>query len=334
LADRAVYFSPIPRESAAVLATALAGDDDRVGVSLGSTELEYGHIPKTSQVAIDLKVADHFLGDIVFANNELVSSYRFANDYHPVRDSGSGNVAVFFKFKDFQFSVVDEQLQLAESSFDARIVPLLNEKAPDGGHMADLDGISQGKRYPQYERSAEHVGQNINFYRKEKIVDRAFAYGEVAAFLRALKDANIDLNSLAANIRAGLPPSAETAGVTTKQAWLDYLKDIQVHNQHENWLVATPYDSVVSKNAQNVPASFIFVDSDRRYLTSAEIQRLSLVALHIARNEIFARRGRYFKDELLRAYFSRFAWYRPFTWDVPLNPVEAANVALIRSRER
>jgi hypothetical protein len=77
--------------------------------------------------------------------------------------------------------------------------------------------------------------------------------------------------------------------------------------------------------------SFQFADSSTRYLTSAELQRLSADRLRLARNEIFARKGRFFKDEALRAYFSQFAWYQPRAWDVPLSPVEVANVGLIQS---
>jgi hypothetical protein len=80
-------------------------------------------------------------------------------------------------------------------------------------------------------------------------------------------------------------------------------------------------------------ASFQFADSNVRYLTSAELQRLSANRLRIARNEIFARKGRLFKDDTLRAYFSQFAWYQPRAWDVPLSPVEVANVSLIQSIE-
>ena len=38
--------------------------------------------------------------------------------------------------------------------------------------------------------------------------------------------------------------------------------------------------------------------------------------LRIARNEIYARRGRFFRDQALATYFSRFSWYRPTAWDV------------------
>jgi YARHG domain-containing protein len=69
-------------------------------------------------------------------------------------------------------------------------------------------------------------------------------------------------------------------------------------------------------------------------LTRDMVARLAPAQLRIARNEIYARRGRYFRDPELAAYFSRFGWYRPHTWDVPLNAVEQANVSLIASFER
>ena len=84
----------------------------------------------------------------------------------------------------------------------------------------------------------------------------------------------------------------------------------------------------------NLDAGFIFSDSDRRRLTLGELRGLSLEQLRIARNEIYARRGRYFKDETLKAHFSQFSWYQPDRWDVTLNEVEQANVRLIQSMER
>jgi len=81
-------------------------------------------------------------------------------------------------------------------------------------------------------------------------------------------------------------------------------------------------------------SGFIFPDSDRRYLGRDEIARLTRDQLRIARNEIYARRGRYFQDASLTAHFSRFAWYRPNTWEPALNAYEKANVSLIQSMER
>ena len=47
------------------------------------------------------------------------------------------------------------------------------------------------------------------------------------------------------------------------------------------------------------------------------------------RNEIFARRGRYFEAADLKARFGNFAWYAPNTWNSKLNAVEQANIALM-----
>jgi len=79
---------------------------------------------------------------------------------------------------------------------------------------------------------------------------------------------------------------------------------------------------------------FIFPDSDRIRLTREMLRTLSPTQLRIARNEIYARRGRFFRDPALAEHFRRFGWYRPYAWDVPLNAVEQANVALIASVER
>ncbi|MGY3530640.1 hypothetical protein ACVISU_003408 [Bradyrhizobium sp. USDA 4452] len=77
------------------------------------------------------------------------------------------------------------------------------------------------------------------------------------------------------------------------------------------------------------PSGFIFPDSDRRLLTPADLRRLSRDELRIARNEIFARRGRYFDSADLKAYFARFPWYAPNSWNPKLNAIEEANVTLI-----
>lgn len=79
---------------------------------------------------------------------------------------------------------------------------------------------------------------------------------------------------------------------------------------------------------------YIFANSDRVRLAPDMLRGLSRDQLRLARNEIYARRGRFFRDPQLAAYFSRFDWYKPFAWDVPLNAVEQANVNLIASMER
>src|SRR5882757_3916106 len=78
---------------------------------------------------------------------------------------------------------------------------------------------------------------------------------------------------------------------------------------------------------------FIFPDSNSRLLSEGDLRTLGKDDLRIARNEIFARRGRYFNAPDLMARFSKFAWYAPRTWDPDLNAVERANAALIERFE-
>ncbi|MBP0583096.1 YARHG domain-containing protein, partial [Labrys sp. LIt4] len=84
---------------------------------------------------------------------------------------------------------------------------------------------------------------------------------------------------------------------------------------------------------RNNQVEFILPDSGTRRLNWNDISGLSGQQLRLARNEIYARRGRYMKDTQLRAYFSQFSWYRPWTWNVELSAVEKANVALIQRAE-
>lgn len=209
LDDRAVYFSPVAAGSIAVLARSIA-QDDRVGVSLGQVQIVYGAVPENSNVALDLKLADQFLGDIVFAQRRWTAGYRFANGYEPEKETGDFDLAVFFKFTGFDFRIVDEQVQLISQGFDVTLVPLTKAKSADGGHLPDLEAIARGESYPHYERNARHVSDNIDYYQKEIIVQQMFAYGEVAAFLRGLKSAGVNLRAVADAIEwsTGIQPVA------------------------------------------------------------------------------------------------------------------------------
>jgi hypothetical protein len=78
---------------------------------------------------------------------------------------------------------------------------------------------------------------------------------------------------------------------------------------------------------------FIFEDSDVRYISRAELEELPSEQLRIARHEILARRGRFFKDAGLSVHFSTFSWYQPSVWHVRLNAIEQANINLMWSIE-
>lgn len=58
-------------------------------------------------------------------------------------------------------------------------------------------------------------------------------------------------------------------------------------------------------------SEWILPESDLRYYTDAELSLLTDEELYLARNEIYARLGREFKNADLRDYFSSKSWYTP-----------------------
>lgn len=85
-------------------------------------------------------------------------------------------------------------------------------------------------------------------------------------------------------------------------------------------------------------SEYIFADSDTRYLTSAEVNSLSLKMACYAKNEIYARRGRLFQSSELAEYFRNKSWYygriQPgdFSDDV-FNKYELENIRVLTERE-
>lgn len=86
--------------------------------------------------------------------------------------------------------------------------------------------------------------------------------------------------------------------------------------------------------------SYILPESASRYYTADDLSQLSDYELYLARNEIYARRGREFNNLDLQDYFSWFSWYDPrytpeeFDSSVTLNQYEQANAELIQQIEQ
>lgn len=84
---------------------------------------------------------------------------------------------------------------------------------------------------------------------------------------------------------------------------------------------------------------YIFADSNIRYLTIADLDRLTTEQLRIARNEIYARCGRKFDDKELQKYFNGCSWYSgtiepdDFCEEDEFNIYEYTNVKFIKQYE-
>ena len=91
-----------------------------------------------------------------------------------------------------------------------------------------------------------------------------------------------------------------------------------------------------SENQNN--EEFILPESNSRYLTEEDLAGLDLAYLRIARNEIYARHGRRFKDDRLQDYFDSKDWYDgtidPEMFDDSvLSSIEISNAELIEATE-
>jgi hypothetical protein len=200
LDDRAAYFAKVPPWTLALLCKAIA-DDDRVGVSIGRDLISYGRVSKESALAQGLLLTDKFLADIVFAEHDWSVGYKFKDGFVPQeRTSDGSSIAVSFNFNRFQFQIRKEVVLLTQSGFDIKLLPVSKTPAPDGGGQPDFEAIQRGRTFPEYETNAKHVAEGIAYYRRERIVERAFSYGETAAFIRGLKAAHADLGKLAKDI--------------------------------------------------------------------------------------------------------------------------------------
>ncbi len=175
------------------------------------------------------------------------------------------------------------------------------------------------------------------------------------SFLPILQNPDNSLIAVAKQTRAAVKVLATSIGQTQSPAYYDEI-DGEIYLARGSTPSSLPPPPIVSPTPaipstpptvrsdipplppppapENGNRDFIFPDSDRVRLTRDMLAGLPSAQLRIARNEIYARHGRYFKDPALARYFSRFSWYRPYTWDVPLSAIEQANVALIASFER
>jgi hypothetical protein len=225
LNNQTVYFSPVAPQSLASLCRAI-DQDDRIGVALGAVEIAYGQLQHDSQVAVDLKLADNFLGNITFAQSYwLPPNYPLADGYQLRSDPSPAATAVTFEFKDFRFVKAQDVLQGSGTNFEVRLMPTSDQPAPDGGALPNYDAIAQGATSPQFESNASHVAQYIEYYRREPFIDNAFRYGEAAALIRTLKEQGVDLEQLAEIIEdsTGVGALDDTPPVSDMQAPINNL---------------------------------------------------------------------------------------------------------------
>lgn len=100
-------------------------------------------------------------------------------------------------------------------------------------------------------------------------------------------------------------------------------------------------DAATTQSATPASSDYILPDAQTRVYSTAELEQLSTDELWYARNEIFARHGRGFRNPELQSYFNSKPWYTrnpidPDTFDstVTLSATEQQNADAIKAIEQ
>lgn len=197
LNDELTYNSPVSSREMKEILKAIS-IDDRIGVSLGDQVLVYGALSEGSIPCINLKLTDHFLGCIVFANNRWVRRFAFPEGYKPKRLTRflGGGYAVYFNLDDYEFVEENGSFSPEASTLTITLIPLTNQKDEEGGYLPDFAKITSGGIPREFEGNASHIVNNISYYRNDPRLQKVIAYGQAAAFARSLKDNNVSLDEL------------------------------------------------------------------------------------------------------------------------------------------
>lgn len=173
--------------------------------------------------------------------------------------------------------------------------------------------------------TTEHIGDGGNQSTNDATMIR-LAYGSEAGAWASYDGQHVDcvLESMYWPSDTSLPlgePHADSA---------------QIFDDSGN-LVSPGASSSSASASSDDSSDYILPDSSSRVYSASELQGYSKHDLTLARNEIFARHGRGFKDAQIRQYFESKSWYhQTYTADEfdalspsPLSSVEQKNVATI-----
>ena len=130
-------------------------------------------------------------------------------------------------------------------------------------------------------------------------------------------------------------PDGDTSASSGSIVTLDISLGPEEDTIEETSIVDGESSAVQTINNDTNSNDYIFANSSTAYLSESDISSLSRENLNLALNEIYARRGRIFKDSSLSAYFNSKSWYEPkytseeFSKNVTFNKYEEANLNLI-----
>ncbi len=128
--------------------------------------------------------------------------------------------------------------------------------------------------------------------------------------------------------------------VTSETTGLLQMEEEDIEENEEESAVEEAKEDVeeAKENAEEENVDYLVPDAADRNYTAGELAGFTKEQLRLARNEIYARHGRRFKDAELQAYFDSKPWYngtiQPDDFDESVfNQFEKDNISLIKSLE-
>jgi hypothetical protein len=195
LNDDLVYLSPVSPKEFAEIARALA-PNDLLGVSITSYKSSYANLPPRGEVNINLLLVDQFFSSIMLGAK--LHGYTWPPGYDLKSPVSPWNGVPYSNIYGVRFlEDASGELRRSVVNIEVILIPTLSESIDAGGYTADLNRVANSDIPSEYVANARHLQANIRHYARERIVRTAFAYAEVAAFARALKEQRMNLTDLA-----------------------------------------------------------------------------------------------------------------------------------------
>lgn len=308
------------------------------------------------------------------SDNKITQAKNAAKSFINQMDLGHGNRVEIISFDDYVYLQQDftGQSSLATDAIDNIYL---------GGATALYDAIYAGLFQTYYETGAKCViaftdgMENASSYTYLDVVEMArntgipvyiigigeeydaYTYQSLATECSGkYYSANTnDLQSVLEDIYVSIYEAQKDYYVfkytTTNKELLTEFRDVVLETSESSAISGSYIKSYVPQtditgafSASYIDRDYMLEDSSWREVTAYDLQGLSLAELRIARNEIFARHGRQFKDAMLNQWFYSKVWYlnispkySPDDFDAhnpdPLSTLELQNVNFIKQYE-
>lgn len=294
--------------------------------SYGSIQDEVQKLLRDCESAVKEKAVDQFeaLKKRMSLIREELS--RISKEISTLEDLKSAYAAAFDKYElsgelEEKVSQVLEEVQTAIDSGNAGGMNTLKEKLKDMESQIkdeNLDIISQ-----IFDAISEvDTGQlEKDTVRKiEDFLDEIQAYQDAGEYKNAIAKARELLDF-----------------ANRAQAEADRKRNESIRESQEEEIRRAEEEA--RQSALSAASGYLCPESNSRYLTEKDLKGLTDWELMLARNEIYARRGRLFKDTAIQDYFNRQSWYHgsidPDDFDVSVfNAYEKANIEFIKEHEQ